>query len=68
MYMFHYNRMVSLYGERAELLFTDTDSLCYDIQTDDVYANTRLNLSEYNTSDYPEDHLLHSKANAKVIG
>jgi len=56
MYMFHYKHIVPLYGERARLLFTDTDSLCYDIQTDDVYADMSLNLSKYDTSDYPVGH------------
>ena len=67
MYTFQYNRIVSLYGERAKLLFTDTDSLCYEIQTADVYADMRLNFFEYHTSDYLSDHPLYSKDNAKVI-
>lgn len=68
MYQFHYKHIVPLYGDRARLLFTDTDSLCYDIQTDDVYADMSLNLSEYDTSDYPKGHPLYSPVNAKVIG
>ena len=36
MYGFHYNYIKSKYGDRAKLLFTDTDSLCYVIETDDV--------------------------------
>ena len=68
MYRFHYEHIQKLYGERAKLLFTDTDSLCYHIRTADVYLDMRQNLSEYDTSDYPADHFLHSKSNAKVIG
>ena len=67
MYTFQYNRIVSLYGERAKLQFTDTDSLCYEIQTADVYADMRLNFFEYHTSDYLSDHPLYSKDSAKVI-
>ena len=36
MYDFHYNIIKPLYGENAKLLFTDTDSLMYEITTEDV--------------------------------
>jgi len=68
MYSFHYEHIVPTYGERVKLLFTDTDSLCYHITTQDVYSDMQLHLDEYDTSDYPPDHFLHSRANAKVIG
>ena len=34
---FHYDVLKAKYRDRAQLLFTDTDSLMYDIATDDVY-------------------------------
>jgi hypothetical protein len=37
MFDFHYNIIVKRYGKNARLLFTDTDSLCYHLITDDVY-------------------------------
>ena len=40
MYDFHYNTMKKQYGDKIKLLFTDTDSLCYEIQTEDVYGRT----------------------------
>src|SRR6218665_306042 len=52
MYKFHYNHIVKKYGERARLLFTDTDSLCYDIRTDDVYLDMKEDLDLFDTSDY----------------
>ena len=42
---FHYDFIRAKYGNRAELLFTDTDSLCYHIHTDDVYADFRASLN-----------------------
>ena len=35
MYGFHYNYVKTKYGDRAKLLFTDTDSLAYEITTKD---------------------------------
>ena len=68
MYDFHYNVMKRQYGNKAKLLFTDTDSLAYDIETPNVYADMQINSHYYDTSDYPSDHPLHSKKNAKVLG
>jgi len=40
MYDFHYNHIQGQYGaDRARLLFTDTHSLCYQIETDDLYED-----------------------------
>jgi len=52
MYSFHYEHIVPIYGDRAKLLFTDTDSLCYHIATDDVYSDMQKHSSEYDTSDH----------------
>jgi hypothetical protein len=37
MYQFHYEYMKQKYGANAKLLFTDTDSLCYEVKTRDIY-------------------------------
>ena len=39
MYEFHYNYIKPKYGDKAILLFTDTDSLMYEIKTEDFYKN-----------------------------
>ena len=39
MYEFHFNHIKKKYGDKAKLLFTDTDSLMYEIQTEDFYKD-----------------------------
>ena len=44
-----------LYGEKANLLFTDTDSLVYHIETEDLFRDNReypqlFDFSNYNTN------------------
>ena len=68
MYRFHYEEILSKYGSRAKLAYTDTVSLIYHIQTPYLYKDTADNMDAYDTSDYPVDHPLHSRTNAKVLG
>ena len=37
MYEFHYDYIKNKYGSKSKLLLTDTDSLMYEIKTEDVY-------------------------------
>ena len=52
MYDFHYNYIKRKYDETAKLLFTDTDSLCYHITTDDAYRDFYSDRELFNNSDY----------------
>jgi hypothetical protein len=67
MYQTYYG-LKDQYGDRMELLFTDTDSLCMQIQTEDIYRDMAQNPDLYDTSDFPTDHFLYSTKNKKVIG
>jgi hypothetical protein len=68
MYDFHYNTIKKEYGDRSRLLFTDTDSLMYEIKTDDVYEDFREMGDCWDNSDYPKDSPYYSTHNKKVIG
>ena len=72
MFDFHYNYITKKYGGKAELLFTDTDSLMYLIQTQDVYKDFRKDVKrKFDTSEnFPENHPsgIKTGVNKKVIG
>lgn len=68
MYNFHYDYIKNKYNSQAKLLFTDTDSLCYEITTEDVYRDMLEDSNLFDTSDYPKDHTLYSDNNKKVLG
>ena len=71
--------MMSKYSpDQCRLLFTDTDSLTYEIQTDDIYKNVKpvakkiFVCSDYPTMHcivgYPTMHPLYSEMNKKKVG
>ena len=68
MYDFHYNYIKQKYGEKAKLLFTDTDSLTYEIESEDVYQDFWNDKDRFDNSDYPENSSYFDKTNKKVIG
>ena len=57
MYNFHYNYIKPKYEDRAKLLFTDTDSLCYEIKTEDFYEDISPDVHKwFDTSNYPKEN------------
>ena len=71
MYDFYYNYIKQKYGDKAKLLFTDTDSLMYEIQTEDFYKDISKDVKHrFDTSDYPPNHPsgMPSGFNKKVLG
>ena len=71
MYDFHYNYIKPKYGNKAKLLFTDTDSLMYEIETEDFYKDISRDVkNRFDTSDYPENHPsgIPTGINKKVLG
>jgi hypothetical protein len=69
MYDFHYNFMLKkINRENIDLLFTDTDSLCYNIRKQDIYEIMKENKSLFDLSNYDKNHFLFDKENSKVMG
>ena len=68
MYDFHYNYIKKNYREKAKLLFTDTDSLTYEIEAKDVYKDFWIDKDKFDNSDYLESSPYFDKTNKKVIG
>ena len=71
MFDFHYNYIKKKYGNKAELLMTDTDSLMYLIQTDDVYYDIKKDVKKkFDTSNFPDVHPsgIETGVNEKVVG
>ena len=67
MYDFHYKYIKKKYGNKAKL-FTDTDSLTYEIQAEDVYQDFWNDRHLFDNSDYPESSPYFDKTNKKIIG
>jgi len=68
MYDFHYNVMKEHFGNRISLLYTDTDSFIYEIQSPDVYQELRSLREYFDFSNYPSSHFLFSDEHKKVPG
>ena len=61
MYEFHYDTMKNVYPD-SKMMKTDTDSLLYYIETDDVYDDMKTNpllQAKIEFSFYPKNHSLY---------
>ena len=52
MYEFHYDYIKNKYDNKSRLLFPDTDSLMYQIKTEDVYKDFSSNKEMFDFSNY----------------
>lgn len=68
MYKFHYDIIKARYGDRAQLLLTDTDSLVYEIETEDLDKDMMEMKEHFDFSNYDEDHPMYSLHNQGIMG
>ena len=71
MYDFHYNYIKNKFNDKATLLFTDTDSLAYEIKTEDFYKDISGDVHGFfDTSNFPKGHSsgIEVGCNKKVVG
>ena len=69
-YDMHYNYILKKFSpKRAKLLFTDTDSLTYSIESGDIYEELLPEAEQhFDCSEYPESHVLFNTINKKRLG
>ncbi|XP_031785148.1 uncharacterized protein LOC116417229 [Nasonia vitripennis] len=69
LYDFHYSYMKRRLGEKCKLLYTDTDSLIYEVDDVDMYKIMKEDLHKFDTSDYKENNQFGiPRVNKKVPG
>ena len=67
MYKFHYDYIKNKYDNKSKLLFTDTNSLMYEIKTKDVYEDFSSNKEMLDFSSYVTNSKYYDNSNKLVI-
>ena len=68
MYQFHYDYIKNKYDNKSKLFFTDTDSLMYEIKSEDVYEDFSSNKEMFDFSNYSTKSKYYDDSNNLVIG
>ncbi|CAG9840781.1 unnamed protein product [Diabrotica balteata] len=67
-YDFYYGYIKKKYGEAANLLYTDTDSLIMEIYTSNFYEDMKRNIEHFDTSNYPTDNIHGIPKTPSILG
>ena len=68
MYEFWYDHLKPKYGNKIQLIYTDTDSFVIEVETEDIYKDMFENTDLYDFSEYTTDHPNYNIDNKKVLG
>ena len=68
MYKFYYDYIKNKYDKKLEWLFTDTDSLMYEIKTKDVYKDFSSDKEMLDFSNYSTKSKFYDNSNKLVVG
>lgn len=65
---FHYDFIKEQYpDDKSALLFTDTDSLLYSVESSNIYDDMRLHHEQFDVSNYPDSHEMFRNDNPETI-
>ena len=65
---FHYDYIINTYGNNSRLFFTDTDSLMYEIKTEDVYEDYSQDKKMFDFSSYSARSKYYDDSSKVVAG
>uniref|UniRef100_A0A2S2R9P8 DNA-directed DNA polymerase n=1 Tax=Sipha flava TaxID=143950 RepID=A0A2S2R9P8_9HEMI len=69
MYDFHYNIMKKKYDHNLNIVYSDTDSLVYEIKTNDFFGDLKNELLPYfDTSNFPKNHFCFNESRKNQPG
>ena len=68
MYEFHYDYIKNKYDSKSKLLFTENDSLMYEIKTDDAYEDFSINKEMFYFSSYSTKSKYYDDSHKLFIG
>lgn len=67
-YEFYYDFLKRVYGNSVSLLYTDTDSLIININTENFYEDLRQNIEMFDTANYPSNNIYQIPITKSVVG